>query len=60
MHFSGKLLPIKLKPDSIPRLLKQVREIYDLSQAPNGVEGCKDCQMLDTLLSIAGVDPAGR
>jgi len=54
MHFSGKLLPIELKPDNIPVLLKRVREIYDLSQPPNQVEGCKDCQLLDTLLSIAG------
>jgi hypothetical protein len=52
MHFAGKLLPIELKPDSIPQLLKRVREIYELPQAPNGVEGCKDCQLLDTLLSV--------
>jgi hypothetical protein len=52
MHFSGKLLPIELKPDSIPQLLKRVREIYELSQVPGGAEGCKDCQLLDTLLSV--------
>jgi len=56
MHFSGKLLPIELKPDTIPPLLNQVRESYELSQMPNGVEGCKNCQMLDTLLSVAGVN----
>ena len=60
LHFSGKLLPIELKPDNIPRLLNRVREIHELSQPPNGVEGCKDCQLLDTLLSIAGVDMADR
>jgi hypothetical protein len=60
MHFAGKLLPIKLKPDNIPQLLKRVREIYELPQLPNGVEGCKDCQLLDTLLSIAGGDTTGR
>jgi len=58
MNFSGKLLPIELKPDNIPVLLKRVREIYDLSQPPNQVEGCKDCGLLDTLLSIAGIDAA--
>lgn len=54
MNFSGKLLPIELKPDNIPVLLKRVREIYELPETPNGVEGCKDCGLLDTLLSIAG------
>jgi hypothetical protein len=58
MHFSGKLLPIKLKPDNIPSLLRRVREIYELPQIPDGVEGCKDCQLLNTLLSIAGGDTA--
>jgi hypothetical protein len=56
MNFSGKLLPIELKPDNIPVLLKRVREISELSEAPHGVEGCKDCGLLDTLLSIVGVD----
>ena len=60
MHFSGKLLPIKLKLDNIPQLLKRVREIYELPQLPKGAEGCKDCQLLDTLLSIASVDTADR
>ncbi len=60
MNFSGKLLPIELKADNIPVLLKRVREIYDLPEAPNRVEGCKDCGLLDTLLSIAGVDAADR
>lgn len=52
MNFSGKLLPIELKPDIIPPLLKRVLEIYELSQVPDGVEGCKDRQLLDTLLSV--------
>ena len=60
MHFSGKLLPIDLSPDNILPLLNRVREIYELPQTPNGVEGCKDCQLLDTLLSIAGVATADR
>lgn len=54
MNFSGKLLPIELKPDKIPALLKRVREISGLPETPNGVEGCKDCGLLETLLSIAG------
>ena len=60
MHFSGKLLPLALNPDNILPLLNRVREIYELPQTPNGVQGCKDCQLLDTLLSIAGVAPGDR
>jgi hypothetical protein len=56
MDFSGKVLPIELKLDCIPLLLKRVREIYELPETPNGVEGCKNCELLDTLLSIAGMD----
>jgi hypothetical protein len=59
MNFSGKLLPIELKPDNVPALLKRVREIYELSQTPGGVEGCKNCELLNTLLSIASVNTAG-
>jgi hypothetical protein len=58
MHFSGRLLPIELRPDNIPVLLKRMREIYELPEAPHGVEGCKDCALLDALLSVADDDVA--
>jgi hypothetical protein len=60
MNFSGRLLPMELKPDNIPVLLGRVREIYDLPEAPKGVEGCKDCALLDVLVSVAGEDVADR
>jgi hypothetical protein len=53
MHFAGKLLPIELNIDSIHSLLIKVREIYDLSKAPETIEGCKDCELLDQILIVA-------
>jgi len=58
MHFRGKLLPIDPKPNIIPGFLKRVREIYELPQMPDGVEGCKDCELMlgmpypDPLISL--------
>jgi hypothetical protein len=50
MRFSPKLLPIKLDPAIIPRLLQRVREICDLPTRPEGRLGCRDCALLDALV----------
>lgn len=50
--FSEKTLPISVKTDVIPPLLEKVREIYDLPQAPNGKDGCKDCQAIDSIVEM--------
>ena len=52
MRFSGKLHPLDLNTDKIPHLLNRVREIYDLPKAPDGAEGCEDCDLLNNLLAI--------
>lgn len=54
MRFAAKLLPIELRPASIPPLLARVREICDLPKAPAGRSGCEDCQRLAKLVEIAG------
>lgn len=56
MNFTEKLVPVSLEPDNIKSLLNRVREIYDLSEKPKGIQGCKDCESLDNLLSVAGYD----
>jgi hypothetical protein len=49
MRFVAKLLPIDLRPDTIPPLLRQVREICDKPTAPAGRDGCTDCERLARL-----------
>jgi len=53
MRFQAKILPVELDPESITPLLQKVRDIYDLARAPTGLEGCKDCRMLNALMKVA-------
>jgi hypothetical protein len=53
MRFTAKVLPIKLDTRAIPFLLTKVREIFDLPVAPPGRIACKDCALLDRLVSVA-------
>jgi hypothetical protein len=54
MEFSAHILPVQLTPDVAPRLLRKARDIYDLEHPPQALQGCKDCPLLDTLLTVAG------
>ena len=50
MGFKAKLVPLALDPERIiPPLVKEVRRIADLDQAPRGRQGCKDCERVDTI-----------
>lgn len=53
MNFSGHLKKIKLNTSQIPTLLQKVRTIYDKPNPPTGLQGCKDCELLDGLVQIA-------
>jgi len=53
LRFVPKLLPIELKPEMIPPLLKKFRTIYDAPTAPTGTESCKDCKLLDKMIAVA-------
>jgi len=53
MRFSAKVLPIEPNTKMIPPLLARVREIADLSCAPSGRVGCKDCALLENLVAVA-------
>lgn len=53
MGFHGHVLPLELNTKQmIPPLFEKVRRIYDLESAPLGNEGCKDCQLLDVIVSL--------
>lgn len=54
MGFSGHVLQLELEPEQkIPPLLEQVRMIYDLESTPPGKEKCRDCKLLDALITTA-------
>ena len=53
MGFAASIHKVALKLDIIPPLLAKTREIYELSSAPEGCVGCKDCQLLEGLLKVA-------
>lgn len=53
MEFSAHILTVKLKPQLVPRLLRRVREIYDLPRPPESLPDCKDCRLLENLLAVA-------
>jgi hypothetical protein len=50
LKFSPKLKPVKLEPDIVQPLLRKVREICDLAEAPAGRTDCHDCSKLETLI----------
>jgi hypothetical protein len=63
MEFSPKLKAVKLEPDTIPPLLRRVREICDLPECPAGRPGCHDCSLLENLVRGGGKtfsSPASR
>jgi len=53
MGFSANIHKVALDLDIIPPLLARTREINELSNAPAGSIGCKDCQLLEGLLEVA-------
>jgi hypothetical protein len=53
MEFSSHILPVTLRAERIPSLLRMVRSIYDLERPPAPSPSCKDCVLLDRLISVA-------
>jgi len=54
LRFSPKLKKIELDPNVVPPLLRQVREICDLPDSPNGRPDCQDCYILERLMHCTG------
>jgi len=53
LRFSISVLPVALKPEAIPRMMRNAREILDLNGPPNGLKGCENCARLRQLITIA-------
>jgi len=53
MDFSASIHPVSLAPERVPPLLAQTRDIYEMQEPPDGLAGCKDCQLLEDMINIA-------
>lgn len=53
LGFRAHVLPVEIKPQLIPQLLKRARRILDLPSPPGGAPGCEDCRALERLLALA-------
>lgn len=50
MSFKAHLKEIELRPEAVVLpLLKEVRRYSDMVDAPEGIGGCQDCEILDKL-----------
>lgn len=52
MDFQAHVLPVDLNRQMIDPLLARTRDIYDGAVAPAGNTKCKDCRLLDVVLSL--------
>jgi hypothetical protein len=60
MGFEGHVLELKAEPEQrIPPLLEEVRRFCDLESPPPKNESCRDCILLDQLITIATREPTG-
>jgi len=53
MHFHAGIHKVVINPKMITPLLARVREIFELTIAPDGNSGCKDCELLEKLITIS-------
>lgn len=53
MGFKVRILEVEIKPDLVTRLLKAAADLLQLASPPAGVEGCKDCAAIASLLRLA-------
>jgi len=53
MGFGSNCIEIELKPDEVIRpLLRKVRELWELDEAPNEMNNCEDCGKLYSLIAL--------
>ncbi len=50
LGFSAYIHNVELNPEIIEPLLEKTREIFELPVIPKGLEGCKDCHLLEMLI----------
>jgi hypothetical protein len=55
MGFESHCHEIELKPDEVVRpLLKKVRVLWEIDEAPHGINNCEDCGKLYNLITLLG------
>ena len=53
MPFSAHLLEVELEPEKVVKpLLKEVRKLWEMKEAPQSTTGCEDCAKLEPLVSL--------
>jgi hypothetical protein len=55
MGFRARILEVDIKPDLVPRLLRTAADVLCSTSPPAGVEGCKDCAAVATLVRLSCV-----
>jgi hypothetical protein len=54
LNFGATLKPVEMNSaDLIPDLLRRARTLYDEADPPEGRDGCKNCELLKQLISVA-------
>ena len=53
MDFAAKILLVKIDSSMTPQLCRQAKIIYDLEASPDSRPGCKDCELLESLIQVA-------
>ena len=51
LGFSAKIKEVPIRPDMIPPLLAETRKVYDAHRPPLGRAGCKECPIVQDLVS---------
>jgi hypothetical protein len=53
MGLGSNCLEIELKPEqAVKPLLRKVRQLWELDEAPNGIDNCEDCEKLYSLITL--------
>ena len=60
MGFSAHVLRVERQSDLIDPLLARAREIHDMTTAPPGRPGCRDCQFVERLVSALKQSRSGN
>lgn len=55
MPFSAHMLEIDLDAEGVVTpLLREVRKLWELGEAPEGLENCADCRLLGEIVGLTG------
>jgi hypothetical protein len=52
MGFSSHILTVRMELEVIPKLLRQVRLIFDSARPPESKQDCEDCRLLAELFTL--------